>query len=67
MKYLILLLVSVFASFLLFSLPLQAQEDAGVLKAKLAILEAERDASIKKMSDMRMKHIRADRNLKRMP
>lgn len=66
MKYLILLLVSVFASVLLFSLPLQAQEDAGVLKAKLAILEAERDASMKKMSDMRMKHIRADRNLKRM-
>ncbi len=53
------------AAVLLFPCSLSAQEDAGVLKARRAIVEAEREASLKKMSELRMKHIRMDRNLKR--
>ncbi len=66
MKSLILFPLAAAVAVVLFPLSLPAQEDAGVLKARRAILEAEREASLKKMSDLRMKHIRTDRNLKRI-
>ena len=53
------------AAVVLFPLSLPAQEEVGVLKARREILEAEREASLQKMSDLRMKYIRTDRNLKR--
>lgn len=65
MKSLIVFPLAAAAAVFLVPLSLPAQEDAGVLKARRAILEAEREASLKKMSDLRMKYIRTDRNLKR--
>jgi len=46
--------------------PLAAQEDAGVLKAKLSILEAERDATFKNMAKVREELIKKDPTLRRM-
>ena len=65
MRVLILLLAAA-AAVVLCPLSLTAQEEVGVLKARRAILEAEREASLKKMSELRMKYIRTDRTLKRL-
>ncbi len=42
------------------------EKDPVLLKAKLAILEADRAKSMDHLTELRMKHIRADKNLKRM-
>lgn len=55
----------------LFLFPLQMltagpENDPVLLRAKLAILEANRSKSMTELTDTRMKHIRSDKNLKRM-
>ena len=42
------------------------EDDPVLLRAKLAILEADRSKSMTALTDTRMKHIRSDKNLKRM-
>ena len=42
------------------------EQDPVLLKAKLAILEADRAKTMNELTDLRMKHIRSDKNLKRM-
>lgn len=42
------------------------ENDPVLLRAKLAILEADRSKSMTALTDTRMKHIRSDKNLKRM-
>ncbi len=51
---------------LFLSAELKPEQDPVLLRAKLDILNADRSKSMKKLTEVRMKHIRSDRNLKRM-